>query len=272
MADCVRAVRDPFELSTELSDHGIPFPETLRRRPQDLGDEAWLVKQLCSAGGCHVRSWHATDPFLDGPNIIFQRRLKGHPVSAAFVAVPEHDVTFLGATRMLVGPEWGGPTEFSYCGSITEDVCDDKIVQWQQITSALCARFQLRGVFGVDAIETPEGIVPIEVNPRYTASMEVIEHSLPEPVMAYHIAACQGQPLPPPAHKQCHRAAKMIIYADRAFHVPTTFPQFPNVCLADIPDAGNCIEPKRPVLTLMGSDCETLKRAGDRILAMSPAS
>lgn len=259
----LRAVRDPFELARVFAKHKVAFPTTTATPPCPDKTNNWLVKALNSAGGNHVEHWteHASRP---AQRHVFQQRLHGPPCSAAFVVSSgERQVRFLGATRMLVGHEWGAANEFAYCGSVAVDAQLTSVDEWTRIGQALCAEFNLTGVFGIDAIETPSGIVPIEVNPRYTASMEVIEPSLREPVMAYHVAACRGESIQQQLHGLHRPMAKLIVYAKQPYAVPEILPgNFPGVQRADLPLAGQTIMPGQPILTLLADSVARLKEAG----------
>ena len=51
----------------------------------------------------------------------------------------------------------------------------------------LAKRFSLAGLFGVDAIVNDEGVWTVEINPRYTASMELVEPSLDASLVDLHV-------------------------------------------------------------------------------------
>src|SRR5690606_21045188 len=68
----------------------------------------------------------------------------------------------------------------------------------QALGDLLAAEFQLIGAFGVDFIldADEETVWPVEINPRYTASMEVLERAHDQLIVAQHIAACRDHTLP----------------------------------------------------------------------------
>ena len=55
---------------------------------------------------------------------------------------------------------------------------DAEAGQWRRIGEVISGEFGLRGLFGVDAIKRQDSIYPVEANPRYTASVEVLELAL----------------------------------------------------------------------------------------------
>jgi predicted ATP-grasp superfamily ATP-dependent carboligase len=70
--------------------------------------------------------------------------------------------------------------------------------QWQHIGEAVVRYAGLRGIFGIDAIistsEAATVVWPIEVNPRYTASVEVLERALNFSSLAAHVRVWSTQP------------------------------------------------------------------------------
>ena len=144
----------------------------------------------------------------------YQRYLPGEPCSAVFVAAVG-SARLLGVTRQLIGQSGLGGESFLYTGSIGPlQLTSSQRQQWQYLGDCLSAGFSLRGLFGVDAIDTGEAIVPVEVNPRYTASIEVLERSLRWPIVAWHVQACREARLPEvrsPTSVGC--SGKAIVYA-----------------------------------------------------------
>ena len=125
------------------------------------------------------------------------------------------------------------------------------------------------GLFGIDLILKDGHPWPIEVNPRYTASVEVLEWALGRSLLAEHlqvfgfeIGRRSGETSPETF------AAKAIAYADRAFRWPSDWPigkidpaEFPEV--ADVPQPETTFRPGDPVLTVFarGESPERCRRA-----------
>lgn len=256
-----------------------PFGDVVLPEVDRTGE--WLWKPVRSAGGAHIRLWDgnaAADEKATGPNSgsegsreegLLQRRVSGQPVSAAFVAYPDQPPELLGMSRMLVGGGWGGPSEFAYCGSVAEQLSASAVDRWSRIARCLIEHFELRGLFGVDAIETTAGLVPIEVNPRYTASMEVIEPSLPVPIMAFHVAAFHEGTRTSLRRRAANLApttnfcpsAKWIVYARHDLTFPRTLPTVDGIRWADVPAAGQRISAGSPIFTILGRDTLNFRSA-----------
>jgi uncharacterized protein len=227
--DAIRRVRSARHLAEELAASGIGFPRTLDDPSTIPGDGSWLRKPRASGGGQGIAPWHG--PAVGGTRLdsrresVWQERCPGLPVSGAFV-VTNRGARLVGASRQLIGvTAWYAPP-YAYCGSVDVDpqtLPDDLGDQWNRIGSVLAGTLGLRGVVGVDAIVTPSGrLVVIEVNPRPTASMELVDRRTGRALAADHLAACgivTGRCTPAPSGgrwaKGILRAAALIEIDDR---------------------------------------------------------
>jgi predicted ATP-grasp superfamily ATP-dependent carboligase len=107
------------------------------------------------------------------------------------------------------------------------------------------------GVNGIDFILKGNIVYPLEINPRYTASMELVERAYDLNIFTIHLDACQGR-LPDFDLLACPDAGcfgKAILFASRAliFHDPRLwFDQGAR----DLPCAGEQIAQGKPVCTV----------------------
>lgn len=186
-----RRVRDPVRLARSLSDAGLPAPEVAAACDGIPCDGSWLQKPRRGAGGFGIVAYTDAARFHAGRHYL-QRRIEGAPVSGIFVADAQR-AELLGVTRQLIGtPEFKVPP-FAYCGSIGPvPLPAAEAEAWRSVGDVLAARFGLRGLFGVDAIRANGEIWPVEVNPRYTASVEVLERALAWTLLDLHVQACTG--------------------------------------------------------------------------------
>jgi predicted ATP-grasp superfamily ATP-dependent carboligase len=109
----------------------------------------------------------------------------------------------IGLTEQLIGREELGARGFAWCGNIlplamqpTERAAVLREVE--RIAAQLTHHFGLRGVNGIDVViaDGPDGhprTFLIEVNPRYTASMELIERAYGLNVFTLHVEAMAGR-------------------------------------------------------------------------------
>ena len=263
-AACLRRVRDPVAVFQALQRHGLaalPVAEDAENLPTD---GSWLVKPRRSAGGNAIAPWRGGA--TAGPHLYFQQRIDGQPCSAVYAAAAGQAI-FLGATRQLLGDSSPAGNDFRYAGSIGPLPLEPVLsVAFQSIGQALANEFPLSGLFGVDMV-VADGIAwPVEVNPRYTASVEILERAGRQPLLACHALVCAGKLLDamPFGAKTAGNPnvdmtwGKRILFARRNLeigrkavaHFLLAISATPDPPLADIPPAGSQIARGHPILTL----------------------
>jgi predicted ATP-grasp superfamily ATP-dependent carboligase len=182
--------------------------------------------------------------------------LDGLPCSAVFVA-DGRECRLLGISEQLIGEKAFGCGGFRYCGSILGPIgsgerdWNDLVDRTGQIVSAIAREFQLVGVNGMDFILKGGVVYPLEINPRYTASMELVERAYGINIFEVHLLACDGQ-LPDfelGAQASGEFLGKAILYAPEplVFHDPATW--FERGA-RDLPFDGDRIGRGKPVCTL----------------------
>jgi predicted ATP-grasp superfamily ATP-dependent carboligase len=256
-ADALRAVRTPQRWTKALRERGIDCPDigTSPRR-----DGAWLSKPIKSGGGLGVAHHHGEA--FDARTHFLQERIDGEPCSAIYLGYPGPS-HLLGVARQLIGTAWLNAVGFQYAGNIGPLVLDGKALEsWRRVGNALASAFGLRGLFGVDAV-VRDGIPwPVEINPRYTASVELFERSFGRALLLEHRAAFEGAISPAREPLIARRTwGKAILYARKTFAFPTHGPwrdslsavNLDDAEFADIPHAGEIIAQGRPVLTVFAS-------------------
>ena len=128
----------------------------------------------------------------------------------------------------------------------------------------LAESFGLAGTVGVDFIlGADDSITVIEVNPRPTASMELVERTTGRSIAAAHFAACGFPPPAPPAADALPGIwSKAILFAPQNLTIDEPLLQrlrrlaqpwthddgWP--ALADIPQPGQTLARGRPVMTI----------------------
>jgi predicted ATP-grasp superfamily ATP-dependent carboligase len=256
-------VRSPLRLSATLQQANFLFPET-RESPVGLPrDGSWLAKTGRGASGSGVRILISSgDPSIRASGRhFFQRRVAGTPYSAVFVAA-DGGATLLGVVQQLVGEPWLGARQFQYCGAIGPANLPTSVhVEISRIGHVLAREFGLIGLFGVDLVIDKEQVWTIEVNPRYTASAEIIERTEEVCSIKSHADAitnhAKSPGIPQPASAFKHQA-KAILFArqpttitpriHRALITEASQTSWP--ALADIPHPHTSIEKHHPVLTI----------------------
>jgi predicted ATP-grasp superfamily ATP-dependent carboligase len=187
------AVRDPFKVANALRSAGLPFAD-VRLEPQGPPrDGTWVVKPLRSAGGRGIQVWDAEARSLSlRESHYFQRRLSGIAYSAVYIAT-SRKAHLVGISRQLVGESSLGATAFTYCGSIGPVSLHPTIEEEMEQAGECATRLgQLRGIFGIDFVCDDRRAVVVEINPRYTASIEVIERAHDLALIDWHRRACES--------------------------------------------------------------------------------
>ncbi len=246
-------VRDPFALAAALRPCGVRVPLTLTVAEAGRADpgRAWLRKPVRGGGGSGIGPWRPGLPL--GPRTIVQERLEGTPGSIAFAADGRRAVV-LGISRQLIGDARFGANGYRYAGSILPFASDDAdpgcvAEQAAAIAETVTAAFGLRGVNGVDFVARDGTLYVLEVNPRYTASMEVIERASGLSIFEAHVAALAGE-LPAPRAPEPGAHGKAIVFARRDAVVADTRPWLARDDVRDVPFPGERIRRGRPVCTV----------------------
>jgi predicted ATP-grasp superfamily ATP-dependent carboligase len=259
-------VRNPILLMRALRQRGFAVPATRASAPPGaLEPERWLLKPRRSGGGHGTTPWRSGRPVSRGAYI--QERIRGVTGSIVFAADGRRAVA-LGLSRQLVGERSFGARGFRYCGSLLASEGApvfqrqaELLVRATALANAVTDAFGLRGLNGLDFVARGGVPLPIEVNPRYSASMELVERATGSSLFVIHVGACEGR-LPEPARLPVGVHGKAIVYARRdavvsdplGWRVPA---------IADIPHSGERIGRGHPICTLLadGPDAERCLRA-----------
>lgn len=256
----IRSVRKPRSLSSIPSLEGLRLcgireairePRRVVAVPDADTDTRWLVKTRLGAGGGGVRWWNGQERLADGE--FLQEFADGVPMSALYHAT-ECRCVFLGGSEQLVGAAEFGGKGFQYCGSIGSSAWtapQRRVLE--HLGAALTKTHGLRGLFGVDFILNPRGnICPVEVNPRYPASTELIERAtgvaaLAEPAMGARTAPPPWIQPSPLVH------GKAILFAKLSGRVPDLYDLFADNEVADVGAAGEIVPAGRPICTVFAA-------------------
>lgn len=270
----LRHVRDPARLSDVLVRAGFAMPEMRKDLQSIPRDGTWLLKRKRSAGGLHLRPLDADIDIAQLPRGWYgQRCVEGLLLGAVFVGA-NGAARLLGVTRQIkaVGAV---RTPFIYGGSLGPVELDESQQgRWQALGNLLAAEFGLVGLFGVDAIDDGNRLWILEVNPRYTASIEVLERALGVQTIRWHADACRDGRVPTGAidsQPDCF-SGKAILYASHDIAVSDQMslameranndPFHPSV--ADIPQPGVQISAGQPIATIL-AESTTISDVEERL-------
>ena len=236
---------------------GVSFTGKLKRLViRYTAGHGYLLKPRQAAGGVGV-GFARSGLHLLGSHYYLQQYIRGLPLAAVFVT-DGWSVKLLGVTEQIIGDSDFGVDGFRYAGSIGPVPLSTRPrTALAHLGASLAQRCDLRGVFGVDVImDENQDIWPVEVNPRYVASIEVIER-------ATGIAVLGNWPVKPPdprlvqAQQPVH--GKAVLFAPTDGDAPDLYSLFEADEVADVPAAGELVKAGRPVCTVFasGSDRDT---------------
>jgi uncharacterized protein len=239
--ETLRRVRDPARLFPALAARGFAVPETILPGVPPPAGGRWLSKPIRGGGGVGIREW-AGQPLAAGR--MLQAHVEGTPASAAFVGDGVRCV-LLGWTEQLRGP-YG----FLYGGNILPLAAPPAALdEVRRLAEAVTREFGLCGLNGIDFVLREGRPVLLEVNPRYSASMELVDRATGVSAFALHVAGCQGT-LPGPLPGPEGAWGKAIVYASRRVAVGDTLPWLERG-VRDVPAADAVVEEGHPICTVL---------------------
>jgi predicted ATP-grasp superfamily ATP-dependent carboligase len=251
----LRRVRDPLGLMRALQRHGFAVPHTSTRVPDGArSPTSWLLKPRRSGGGHGTSRWRGQ---AVPRSHYVQERIAGVPGSVVFAADGRRAVP-LGLSVQLVGDPKLGGTGFRYGGSLmghpaalfseSETLVENAV----RMAAAVTVEFGLIGLNGIDFIARDGVPYPIEVNPRYSASMELFERIHGVSIFETHRQACHGT-LPARPRDPGQVEGKAVVYARRNITLGDTRRWLRHGSYADVPHPGEKITRGHPICTVFAA-------------------
>lgn len=259
----LQQVRDPFQLSELLNVKFLTHPPVLPAGSELPHGERWLRKPLRGSSGVGILPVSAGTPPESGRHYFYQRFVEGRTMSLAFATFAPGYRLF-GYTTQLVGTRWLHALPFHYAGSIGPTVTDGLDMQDVHLSAFRFGdKTDLRGLGNIDFIHDSEWSHVIEVNPRYPASVEVLELAHRFAAIEWHRKGFFRHLEPPPIPPARRVVGKAIYYAAAPITFPASGPWDDSLArctdvwrmpdFADIPHPGSVIEPGQPVFSLFAS-------------------
>ena len=256
-------VRDPAEVARALEARGLATPATRLTPPPAASGLRWLLKPRASGGGHGIVAWRRG---RRAPRASYwQQRIAGVPGSIVFAADGRRAVP-LGLSLVLAGDRAFGAAGVRYCGNILSRPAPGVRATAVRLAAALTEAFGLVGVNGLDFVVAGGVPYPVEVNPRYTASMELVERATGTSIFEIHARACAGA-LPRRALATAawrgEAIGKAVLYARRDVVAERTAGWLADDDIRDVPMPGARIARGRPICTVFarGSTVAACRRA-----------
>ncbi len=249
--DTATLARTPQRFYARLAQLGIAHAEV---RPEPPADELaqWYFKDAHASGGWHVRP-AARAPRRRGPGSYFQRRLDGPPM-AALVLADGARWRLVGITHQIVRAV--GVKPCLYFGGIGPAMLEPpSLARLQAMLDRLVPAFELRGLNGIDFILVGGEPVLIELNPRPTASLALLDPAVGGGLLRAHVEVCRGARLPDhaPASAEQGVRGQEVVFAPRALAVDRLLADAfcARPWLRDRPQPGTRIARHGPVCTVL---------------------
>jgi hypothetical protein len=268
--DVLRRVRDPFELAEALDRRGLA-PLTVRGQgpgPEHRDGRRWLIKPRASGGGHGITRWEPGARVQ--PDRYLQEFATGTAGSIIFVSAGRR-MAALGLSRQLIGDRAFGASGFRYCGSIfaagSFERGGDLLSRARLVAAGIVEAFGLVGVGSIDFVAADGVPRVVEVNPRWSASMELVERAHGLSVFSAHVAACvRGELLQFDVEEGAsitRGQGKAVLFARHGLVIGDTSPWLADGGVRDVPHAGEHMAAGQPVCTVFaeGPDDSACYRA-----------
>ena len=227
---------------------------------KDLNHEtSYLCKPKNRSGGLGIKPFDPSkQSIVDDANFYIQEFIKGESHSAIF-CFTESGFELLGTTIQSSGTQSLHADDFLYSGNMGPvKPCNSELTELQTIGEIISNNYHPLGLLGMDYILNDSKVYPLEINPRYTASMEILELALGQNFITKHMQAFGIKPIyENPAPSETALIGKAIYYAPHDVLIPKEAPWLSIEAnprffspFADIPKIGSAIQKGSPVVTI----------------------
>lgn len=218
-----------------------------------------LKKPYLGGGGVEIREFDSQEDEIEWDKYYLQEYLPGRSCSVNFIA-NGNEAKIISFNKQLVGESRLGAKEFKYSGNILlapNEFSANARKYLIKLINLLTQEFNLLGLNGVDFIYQDGEVYFIELNPRYTAAMELLSLASDYQLLKAHYQAkdleLTSTPKLPISSKL--ELAKGIVYAKDDLVVKrdflAEFKEIKNLTVRDIPYKGEKFLAGEPLCTLL---------------------
>lgn len=243
-----RIFTDKYSIQKFFEDNSIKVPSILCE-----GEFPAMLKPRTGAGGWRnriVRSQADEEDFCSmWPEVPYIRQefAEGTPCSVSCIVSGGKAKAVAANLQYLRGGE--GDRAYGFAGAVSP-LPGDRVGELYEEAERIAALSGCTGSIGIDFILGEDSLWAIEINPRFQATLDIIEMSTGFNIFKAHIDACRGR-LPESVPKAERCVARKIIFADRDMKVADDLAKFyPSV--ADIPWKGTEIEEGGAIVSVYG--------------------
>ncbi len=289
--DCMRSL-DNWAKWANSCDIGWPITcrtwQEVIRYEKPLRQLNWLMKPFKSAGGIGTTELFSTNVFADDFTkeqsvFYFQKRLPGETIGVTFLS-SEFGSTLVGATAAWIPDSKLPGMNYVYPGSYGPvSLSDKQLAKLQLFARTTGNESGLLGLWQADFLLYEGELTLLEINPRWSASMDILEVCLNAGLVEMH-HACINMKMSPAifckySNDCIHEAksavtlmlGKLVVYANDPLIVTQSQSDewwskrwgcdlvslLKGSQFADIPSAGTKIAKGHPILTVLTSGCSS---------------
>jgi len=252
-------LRNTPKLFNLLSSRKIRTPAIVTTAGDLNNESSYLRKPKNRSGGLGITRFNpGNQPMGNEADFYHQEFIKGESRSAIY-CFNETSFELLGVSIQSSGAHYLHADNFSYSGNIGPiNPFDAELKDLHTIGEIISSNYQPLGLLGLDYILNDSRVFPLEINPRYTASMEVLELALGENFITRHMQAFGINPkCESPVTCKPSVIGKAIYYAPHDVLIPeqtpwATIERDPLLFspFADIPKTNSAISKGSPVVTI----------------------
>ena len=249
-AATVRAVKNPSYFFSALRSLGITHPET-RREPPAVGDAVWFSKRIGGSGGTHIKRLDRDAPVTTARHY-YQAKAKGRALSVTALMTD-------AGPAVAFTQSWLSQTEDLPCrygGTVGAIDVEPELEAYLVDTVLAVTRqleedgYALRGLVSFDFMVDEDVALLLEINPRPTASLDVLDDAAGTLMTTHILAATGGDALDHLAQSwQPATSAVGYLYADKG-DLRVSKVDWPDWC-ADRPPVATIIPQHGPVASVI---------------------
>ena len=230
-----------------FEEHGFPVPARVPR-----GVFPAMIKPCKGSGGWRnalvsgeeeIDEWEALFP---GEPYLLQEVAPGIPASVCCVTNGRSARSIAVNLQILRGSK---EARFGFCGSVTP-FRHPLAGKMRDMAEAIAAASGCQGIIGIDFLVTEDRVIPIEVNPRFVATLDTIERATGCNLVTIHLDAFEGK-LPVSLPDNDHFCIRQILFAPHEITISSDLSHLmPSV--ADIPVPPTSFEAGDAVISVYG--------------------
>lgn len=252
----IKAVKNPTVFFDFLTSIHAPHPATQLSRPRN--SIGWLQKQIGGSGGAHIRSASPLD-LIENLPVYYQQICAGEPYGCLFLADGSH------AQVIGIHQQWCAGTNtqtYRFGGALGHaELAENVAEKIEAYVQAVTRHFGLRGINSLDFMLHGNEINLLEINPRFSASLQLYSAKKGN-LFAAHVQACLGQLKKWPIVDKKSRAMQ-VVYANETVQVPADMDWPEWAC--DVPQPNSEIAAGAPICTVQ-AQARSAKQAHKKLL------